>query len=58
MDEKVDAQYTESKGKLGDNPNKSGARTSLQDVPLAKPEGELGNTAKQPIPLEYRDILR
>ena len=55
-DEKLDARFTEKAGELTLNKKEAEAKTSLSDVKLAKPEAAK-DEQKQPIPLEYRDIL-
>ncbi len=56
-DEKFDTRFTGQNGTLSKNDKSAETKTDLADVKLAKPE-PLKDTAKQPIPLEYEDILR
>lgn len=55
-DEKFDARFTGEESTNEQNKGPAGAKTSLEEVLLAKPKGSQ-QKERQPIPLEYRDVL-
>jgi hypothetical protein len=55
-DEQLDSRFTGSDTTLEENKAPAQAKTSLDDVILAKPQGST-QKGRQPIPLEYKDIL-
>lgn len=54
--EQLDARFTGGDSTLEENKKPAQAKTTLDDVILAKPQGST-HKGSQPIPLEYRDIL-
>jgi hypothetical protein len=56
-DEKFDSRFSGSDSTLEENRSKSSSKTALEDVLLSKPQGSLLK-GRQPIPLEYKDILQ
>ena len=56
-DEKFDTRFTEEKGDLATHKGEATPKTKLRDLSLAKPETEREGD-RQPIPLEYRDIIQ
>jgi hypothetical protein len=56
-DEKTDERFTGEDSTLEESDAPAQPKTSLEDVTLAKPKTS-PQKAQQPIPLEYRDILR
>lgn len=56
-DEKIDERYTGEDSKRELNQDETKLKTKLSDVKLGKPE-PIKNEDEQPIPLEYRDLLR
>lgn len=57
QDEKFDTRYTGNNSSLEKNKAPAEPKTSIEDVTLAKPKGSKEKD-EQPIPLEYRDILK
>lgn len=55
--EQLDARYTGSESTLEENKAPAKAKTTLDDVILAKPQGS-SLKGRQPIPLEYKDMLQ
>jgi hypothetical protein len=53
----VDSRFIEKDGKRAENKKPAKVKTSLDDVKLAKPE-VLSDKGEQPVPLEYKDLLR
>jgi len=56
-DEKFDTRFTGQDAGLAGNEKEAKVKTELADIKLAKPEAPK-DKAKQPIPLEYRDLLK
>lgn len=56
-DEKFDYRYSDKSGEIAQNKNEAKTKTDLSDVTLAKPESSEARE-KQPIPLEYKEILQ
>lgn len=56
-DENIDERFTGEESSLEESDAPAQPKTTLEDVTLAKPKSS-SSKAKQPIPLEYRDILR
>lgn len=56
-DEKLDRRFTSAGGTRARNDREATSKLSIEDVELAKPEASKDPNA-QPIPLEYRDLLR
>jgi hypothetical protein len=57
QDEQFDTRYTGNESSLEKNKAPAEPKTSIEDVTLAKPKGSK-EKGEQPIPLEYRDILK
>jgi hypothetical protein len=55
--EQLDARFTGSDSTLEENKAPAKAKTTLDDVILAKPQGS-SLKGRQPIPLEYKDMLQ
>jgi hypothetical protein len=55
-DEALDSRFTGADTTLEENTSPAQAKTSLDDVLLAKPQGST-HKGRQPIPLEYKEIL-
>ena len=55
--EQLDARFTGSDSTLEENKAPAKAVTTLDDVILAKPQGS-SHKGRQPIPLEYKDMLQ
>lgn len=55
--EQVDQRFLGQESSLEENKNEARAKTSLEDVTLAKPKPAL-QRAEQPIPLEYQELLK
>jgi hypothetical protein len=56
-EEQVDQRFLGEGSNLEKNDEEAQARTSLEDVTLAKPRSST-QKGEQPIPLEYRDVLK
>ena len=56
-DEKFDAQYTGTEAERVKNPNEAKAKEAIKDRQLA-PMEPVENKDRQPVPLEYRDLLK
>ena len=57
LKEAIDERFTDESSNLEKNLEPAQAKTTIEDLPLAKPKGSL-QRGEQPIPLEYRDILK
>ena len=57
QNEKFDTRYTDTSGKRAHRTKEAVSKTELADVELARPE-PIKNQGDQPIPLEYRDLLK
>jgi hypothetical protein len=55
-DEALDSRFTGAETTLEENKSPAQAKTSLDDVILAKPQGST-HKGRQPIPLEYKEIM-
>jgi len=55
-DEQLDSRFTGTETTLEENKAPAHAKTTLDDVLLAKPQGST-HKGQQPIPLEYKEIL-
>lgn len=55
--EKIDSRFVDKEGKRYLNEEEAKFKTTLSEVELAKPK-PIKDRSKQPIPLEYRDILK
>ena len=56
-DESIQSEYASEKGELQRNEERVSAQTTLEDIKLSRPRIR-EQREKQPIPLEYREILR
>lgn len=56
-DESIKSEYASEKGELQRNDERVSAQTTLEDIKLSRPRIR-EQREKQPIPLEYREILR
>ena len=57
LKEAIDERFTDESSNLEKNLEPAQAKTTIEDLPLAKPKGSL-QRGEQPIPLEYSDILK
>ena len=57
LKEAIDERFTDESSNLEKNLEPAQAKTTIEDLPLTKPKGSL-QRGEQPIPLEYRDILK
>ena len=57
LKEAIDERFTDEISNLEKNLEPAQAKTTIEDLPLAKPKGSL-QRGEQPIPLEYSDILK
>jgi hypothetical protein len=56
-DESIQSEYASEKGELQRNDERVSAQTTVEDIKLSRPRIR-EQREKQPIPLEYREILR
>ncbi len=55
--EQIDLKHIGKDSESGFNPNEAKPKRSIEDLKLAKPESD-SNPESQPLPLEYRDLMR